>query len=241
MSSCHRPIRTLPRAVPCCVCCSLHLGSGLVSGSGTNRLAVGHAKDKRAGIPLGLLCVSYFCLVAILVPVLGCGGESDQSSVAVALEDPVGEFEWGMTRLERALRIFRPSSGGGLNVTGREVVHELIPPSDNQPNYTALVTVTTKSSYLHAKRSIKKDMKSGATQKETEMDDLLADNTGELSKFIDVPGAGPQVASVPATKIEPRRLESQVVFEMVYLQGHWKLAAKPEEKHAQLWFEYAFD
>jgi len=183
----------------------------------------------------------FFCLAAILVLSIGFScGCADQPSVAVVQEDPAGEFEWGMTRLQRALRLFRPSGVDGLNVTERKVEYELIPPDDQNSNYTARVTIVSETSFLHGKRLLQKEEKSAA-QAALEFEDPLAEETDEYRKLIELPGTGPQAPAVAPTRIEPRSLDSKTVFELAYVQGHWKLTQTPEKKHEQLWFEYAFD
>ena len=99
-----------------------------------------------------------------MTPALGCEKPSvNEKPSATSLEDPVEEFEWGMRRLKRALRLFRPSAAEGL-ATKRNVEYELIPPEGKQSNYTARVTVTSATSYLHGKR-IKLDKKSATAEK----------------------------------------------------------------------------
>jgi len=168
----------------------------------------------------------------------GCGESNTAPQPAVIVEDPVGEFEWGMTRLERALRLFRPSAVGGLSISEREMTHELIPPNDKNSNYTALVTIVSKASFLHGKRLKKKKETSEASKNESKIDDPLSEQD-DYSKFIDIPGTGSRPVDTP--KLETRSLDSTTVFELAYLEGHWKLTKQPEKKHEQIWFEYAFD
>jgi len=172
----------------------------------------------------------------------GCGGsKADPPSTAVVHEDPAGEFEWGMTRLKRALRLFRPSGGDGLSVK-RKVEHELIPPNDKNAHFTARVTVFSKASFLHAKRKPKENKKPDAAQNEkSAFEDPLAEKDDEFSKYIDIPGTGPQESIGRAIQIKPRQLDSKSVFDLAYVDGHWKLTKTPEKKYEQLWFDYAFE
>ena len=180
---------------------------------------------------------SFYCLAAILTLALGCESHTKQPSAAVVQEAPVKKFEWGMTLLKRVLRKSRPNGAEGLSVTGREVEYELIPPNDKNPNYTAVVTVVSKTSFLHGKPTQKKKRESKAA-KESEILDPLAEKD-DYTKFIDIAGTGP--GTKPLSRIETRSLHSKSVFEMTYTNGRWKLNKQPEKKYEQLWFEYAFD
>ncbi len=190
--------------------------------------------------------VRFFCLAAIMLPGLGfgigCGGSSaDQSSSSVVQDDAVGDFEWGMKRLKRALRNFRPSGDGGFFVTDRNVEDELIPPNEKTPYYTARVTVTSKGSFMHAKRGPKKEKPEAEQDEESKIEDPLAEKDDDLSKYLDIPGTGSRSSSGGAVSVGPRELDIKSVFELAYIEGHWKLTKTPEKKYQQLWFEYAFD
>jgi len=179
-------------------------------------------------------------LMALLA--LGCGSPTTSEQQAnVVKEDPEGEFQWGIHRLERALRVFRPSSADGLNVTDRNLDHELFPPSDANATYTARVTITTEASFLHAKRQLRKGERPSSTdRKGLEIEDPLAEKS-EVTEFIDIPGTGTNIPAVAAVRIKPRTIENKTVFDLVYRKGRWKLKEQPELDHEQMWFEYAFD
>jgi len=118
----------------------------------------------------------------------------------------------------------------------------LFPPSAENPAYTARVTVTTETFFLHAKRSSTKDIKpKQATEPAPKFKDPLADPSDELNKLIDIPGTGPRAPSAAAARIDPLNMETKTVFEMAYVQGHWQLTQQPKLKHEQLWFKYAFE
>jgi len=171
---------------------------------------------------------------------IGCGGtNSNQQQDGVIQEDPEGEFEWGMTRLKRALRLFRPSSSDGL-VTKRDVEYELIPPNNKNSNYAARVTVVSETSFLHGKRKIKKEKKAETIKEEPKLDDPLA-NKEDFAEYLDIPGTGSRSPIISTPPIDTRSLDSRSIFEMVYAEGKWKLTQQPKLKHEQLWFEYAFE
>ncbi len=179
------------------------------------------------------------CLAAIFAGTIGCGSGSDKPPTNVVQEDPVGEFEWGMTRLKRALRISRPNGSDGVSISARKVVYKLNPPDDKTPHYTASITITSEASFLHAQRKVKEKEKAKA-EKESDISDPLADKD-DYTKFVDIPGAGPQAPGVAIPILESPTIENKSIFEMAYLNGHWMLTQTPEEKHEQLWFEYAFE
>ncbi len=186
------------------------------------------------------LFVDSFCLVMAMLLAIGCGGtNSNQQQEEVTQEDPEGEFEWGMTRLKRALRLSRPGISDGL-VTKRDVEYELIPPSGKNSNYSARVTVVSATSFLHGKRKIKKKEKEETAKEEPKLDDPLA-NKEDFAEYLDIPGTGSRTPAVATAPIDTRSLDSKSVFEMVYTEGKWKLTQQPKLKHEQLWFEYAFE
>ena len=184
----------------------------------------------------GSLSVGLLCLAAIQIFVPGCDSSAKQPSVVVK-EAPIEEFEWGMTLLKRILRLSRPKGVEGINVTNREIQHELFPPSDKNPNYTAVVTVVSKTNFLPGKFAREKQETPEAA-KEFTIDDPLAEKD-DYSEYIKIAGTGP--GTKPRARIETRSLDNKSVFEMTYLDGHWKLDKQPAKKHEQLWFEYAFD
>ena len=181
----------------------------------------------------------HFFLATMLVTAVGCSdNKSDSRQTVGDQQDPEGEFEWAMTRLERALRQSRPTSTEGL-VTTRDLEYELFPPSDAKPKYTARVTVVSETSFLHGQReSIKKEEKK-PEEKAPKLDDPIAPKEDEYAEFVDIPGVGPGAPPVAPTKIDTRRVDAKSVFELEYVEGTWRLAEAPEQKHEQLWFEYA--
>lgn len=178
------------------------------------------------------------CLLAA-----GCGdSKASKQQTAVAQEDPQGEFEWGVTRLKRALRLFRPSSVDGLNIIEQKVDPKFFAPSDANSQYSAQITITTKTAFLHGKRPTKKsNKKDDPSDDSSGIDDPLAEQFEDEGKLLDLPGIGPQAPVTISPRVETRSLENETVFDMVYVDGYWKLTKQPELKHEQLWFEYAFE
>ncbi len=185
---------------------------------------------------------NYACLycVAILLLASGCGESADSESSSVLQADPIREFEWGMTRLKRTVRISRPSGADGILVVDRKLKHKVFPPNDAQPNYTARVTIATETVLLQGRRK-GKEKKIAAPTKESTIKDPLADQFEEHRKFIDIPGSGPQASTVASPILETRSIESKSVFELEYIEKHWQLTEVPKVEYEKLWFEYAFD
>lgn len=176
----------------------------------------------------------------LLLP--GCGESSSKSpkQQAAAETDPNAEFEWGMQRLDRALRLSRPSTSDGL-FTERKMSYEVFKPSGDTDHHTAKVTITTESEFIHGKRKVDKKEASKTDQKnELNYEDPREDKSGEVQELVDFPGVGPKAPKASAPSIEPRSLENQVVFDLAYLDEQWQLQTEPEHTYEQLWFEYAF-
>ncbi len=172
---------------------------------------------------------------------LGCGGSGDEAPAStVVQEDPKGEFEWGMKRLDRALKLFRPGGSEGLRVTDRKLDYQVFPPDANHDHYTARVTVMTEAAFLHGKRKLDEEAVAAKPEEGPKIDDPLDDKTDELNKLVDLPGAGPQAPASAPARIETRSLENTSVFELAYLDSRWQLTEKPELKHEESWFDYAF-
>lgn len=190
---------------------------------------------------LGVMFSSSFAFFLILAATLGCSNQdANKESLAVVEEDPEGEFAWGMERLERTLRLHRPTGAEGI-ITTSTLEHELTPPDDDNPRYTARVTILTKSSFMHGRREFKKEIKQIKERKALEFEDLLdSKKKDEPIEIVDIPGAGPQASTEFVPSVESRSLDKKTVFDLVYRDGRWQLTKQPELKHELLWFKYAF-
>ncbi len=180
--------------------------------------------------------------IVVLLP--GCAGSATSTSnapVAAEQKSPDAEFEWGMKRLERALRLSRPSTSDGM-YTERSMDYELIAPNGETDYYTAKVTITTQTEFIHGKRESNKktDEKKAESQQEPGYEDLLADDSEKVDTAAGVPEAGPEAPKAFAAAVEPRSIANESEFELAYLEEKWQLQTKPEHKYEQLWFEYAF-
>jgi len=190
------------------------------------------------GVPLATSMLSALGLMFAV----GCGGTvANPKQAAPISEAPLKEFEWGMKRLERALQLYRPGGSKGLNITDRKLDSQLFPPNDENPTYRARVTITTEIAFMHGRRKSTKEGESNEAPDESpEIDDPFAEKSDDWDQLIDSPGTGPR-ASAAAARIETRSLENETIFDMAYVEGHWRLVRQPELKHEQLWFKYAFE
>jgi hypothetical protein len=143
-----------------------------------------------------------------------------------------------MERLDRALRRFRPSVTEGL-MTSYQLEHKLIPPSPENAQYTARVTIASSVAFLHGKRS-QHQTETLEEKKEAGYDDLLSAEDDVPVEFQKIPGTGSAAAGALVPHVESRSLDKKSVFALVYADGIWKLAQQPKLKSEQLWFEYAF-
>lgn len=195
------------------------------------------ARDHSTLLPIA---TKFGCLLLTLLVCIGCGGSSaKQKETSLAKQTPEAQFEWGMERLDRALRMSKPSSADGL-YTERKLSHELIPPNGENQQYTATVTITTEAEFIHGRRKTeKKDKEEKEVEQNTEYKDPR-EQSAEVEKLIDFPGAGPKAPTAPAPIIESRSLDNETVFNLAYVDQQWKLTNEPEHKYEKLWFEYAF-
>lgn len=181
-------------------------------------------------------------LVCLLFP--GCEGSSstqnDPTAVTPQVVDPKAQFEWGMKRLERMLKRTRPSTSDGL-YTERKVTYEFFPADENSEQYSAVVTITTESEFIHGKRNIgKQDEEKSEDGAKPKFEDPNDADSRLVDEAFDIPGMGPQAPKTTAPTIKARTLETEQVFELIYRDQQWQLKTQPEEELGKRWFEYAF-
>lgn len=191
-----------------------------------------------------LSSVGHSLLILVTFLFSGCDKSSSSpsnESVAAPQVDPKAEFEWGMKRLERMLKRTRPSTADGL-YTERKMAYELFPPDDAQEQYSAVVTISTESEFIHGKRNIgkKKDEKKSEDAAKPKFEDPNDADSRLVDEAFDIPGMGPKAPKTTAPPIETRTIETDQVFELIYRDQQWQLKSPPEEELGKRWFEYAF-
>ncbi len=162
------------------------------------------------------------------------------------------DFEWAMERLQHAIEMFQPPSNLGIRVI-RNLDYQLTPPDAAHSNYTARVTITTKTIYSPG-RSISPGEKRKQQQEEAEK--KAAERNAKRDKFA-LPGEEPitgsttiddaleQIDRRPVEIVDPsiprQELELTEEFDLEYVDGEWKQLNRAEEEHIQLWFDYALE
>jgi len=148
--------------------------------------------------------------------------------------------------LRRALETFTPSANIGLRVK-REMSYEFHPPDASQPNYTAQVTIRSKTFYKpgryvpDADKDSEKTIAAGPQADESAFaEEMLANRADDPSGLFDADGAFPSKKPMIVESHMPApRLDKVNVYELTYRAGRWQLETLPESKHEQMWFEYA--
>jgi hypothetical protein len=153
------------------------------------------------------------------------------------------DFVWIIERMEHALKMFQPPSNLGLSIK-QDLQYKVIPPSDKQTNYTAIVTITTKSSYNHGKIPSRRERNEAAKKKAAEEDVELDDPyslPGEQTDGLDikVPSVEQPAREVPAPVIPAPRAVEKREFVFEYVDNHWELKTKDLEQPEKMWFDYA--
>jgi hypothetical protein len=153
-----------------------------------------------------------------------------------------------MERMEHALTMFQPPSGMGLSVK-RDLDYKLLMPTDEQPNYTARVTISTRSTFNHgvtssANERKQKERKKAASQ-DLKLDDPYAlpgeDALAAEGLGIKVPAVDLPEREVPEPNIPAQKLEEKKDYLMEYVDARWQLQTEGLEANERLWFDYAFE
>lgn len=158
------------------------------------------------------------------------------------------DFAWAMERLEHALTMFQPPSSLGLSVK-RGLDYKLILPTDDVPNYTARVTISTRSTFNHGVTSSAKERKQAERKKaaaqELKLDDpyaLPGENSLDADELgIKVPAVDLPEHEVPEPNIPTQKLEEKKDYLLEYIDTRWQLQTEGLETNERLWFDYALE
>jgi hypothetical protein len=186
----------------------------------------------------------------MLIPVvgfcIGCESEMPAPPRKVFSSTAEEDFDWAMVRMKHAIDMFRPSASGGLSMK-RELDYELIPPSVEEPKYTARVTLATRTVFRaepldgdEAKR--RAEAKEKASKIKLDNPYKIVDTEGAEEDAIPVPEVplaelnNPEIADprVPAQKLEEKK-----DFLLEYANDKWQLKTEKLEKNEQMLFDYA--
>ncbi len=180
----------------------------------------------------------------------GCTEEMPRPPAERSSIPAEADFDWAMERLRHAIEMFQPPSNLGIHVT-RDLDYELIPPDAEQKNYTAHVTITTKTVFKPSKPPLpsekrkkkqEQENKETASQKATR-DPFALPGEEPITGTSTIDDALEKVEQTPAEIIEPtippQEIELKEEFQLEYIDGKWKQLNQAEEEHIQLWFDYA--
>lgn len=203
--------------------------------------------EEREGTNLfsrSLHLILHSLLLGTFLLAAGCDGPEMPAPPPRESTNPAeDDFVWIIERMEHALKMFQPPSNLGLTIK-RDLKYKVIPPSDQQPNYTAEIIVTTKSIYDHG--MIPSTREREQAKKATEKSNLKLDDPYELPSDdklaelgIDVPPVEQTNREVPAPVIPAQRAVEKREYLLQYANNQWQLQTEVVEEIEQMWFDYA--
>ncbi len=196
------------------------------------------------------------CLMLAAVLSLGC--QKSRPSLPVARIDtssPVGEFDWAMQKLERAVVEFQPSRRDGLQVGKRKVSYKVFPPNAERDHYTARVVIESETMYVleesldsveeererrrreQARKNFEQQVNPDDPLDQVEFDPLQQKFQSQMEDI----AAESRVPRGPEPTIETPQVSHRRVYELAYLEEHWRLLTETETDYERLWFAYALD
>ena len=192
-----------------------------------------------------------FCigLIVLSVGLVGCDPEMPMPPPRKSTNAQEDSFYWAMERMEHAIEMFRPPSSLGLRVS-HDVKYELFPPKEGKPNYTALVTISTKAVFNHEpspsarqRKKVQQD-KAREAAKKLGLDDPFGPSAEErLTKDpleMDEPGSvvmgTPDVAD-PVIPIQ--QIAEKKEYQLEYVDDKWIVQTPSVEEDTRMWFDYA--
>lgn len=192
-------------------------------------------------------------LLALIGLLPGCSERAPViQSERIDTSTPVGQFEWAMTKLERAVIEFQPSAADGLQVGERKVSYEVFPPSTDVDHYTARVVIESETLYVHdepledlekqrEERRRARAREDFSKQVETEESAALEDLDPLDKRFV---AQMEDIATKPRPRmpepiLETPQMSDRKVYQLAYRDDRWQLESETDSDHERLWFEYA--
>jgi hypothetical protein len=176
---------------------------------------------------------------------MGCGPEMPTPPPKVFGSSAEEDFDWAMTRMKHAFKMFRPSSSDGLSMK-RELDYELIPPSKEQAKYTARVTIATRAVFRADLPSAEAKKRRAEANKEekVKLDNpfKIPNETGAEEGVIPVPEVplaelnDPEIAE---PQIPTQQLKEKKDFFLEYASDRWELTTPELEENERMLFDYA--
>jgi hypothetical protein len=158
------------------------------------------------------------------------------------------DFNWAMERMKHAIERFRPASSLGLSVK-RDLDYELFPPSEKKANYTARVTISTRTVFRADTPSAAAQSRRAQAKKEAAK--IKLDNPFKLPgeelagedaiPVPDVPLAELDNPEIADPRVPIQELKEKREYLLEYVDGKWQLEAKDLEENEQIWFDYALE
>ncbi|WP_146448280.1 hypothetical protein [Bythopirellula polymerisocia] len=160
------------------------------------------------------------------------------------------DFEWAMERLRHAIEMFLPPSSLGIRVK-REMDYELNPPDKDNSNYTADVTITTRTIYSagrltspreqQKKEQERKEKQAAIEKAKRDVFALPGEEpiTGTTTSDDDLNKIEQDTAEVPNPVVPQPELDYKDEIKLEYVNDKWKQLNRAKEEHVQLWFDYA--
>lgn len=198
----------------------------------------------------------FLLVLFVLFACFGCdsaGGDA-QRLAETPQTSPEDEFEWVIKRLERAVLDFSSTERAGLRIGDRKLAHQLIPPSEATPHYTAIVMISSEKGYLPdqslvtlSKKKIKQDRReamkrfnehSGFDDRQSDAFDPITDQLKSQMEEVAANRSGPIRTS---GDLDIPMLKDEKIYELAYLDGRWQVHSKLETETEQLWFQYALN
>jgi hypothetical protein len=188
-------------------------------------------------------------VLAACSAMVGCEPEMPQPPPRQSTNPAEDSFYWAIDRMNHAMEMFRPPSSLGLYVR-RTITHKVTPPGDGRPNYTAVVTISTKSMFDHgqiptakARKQAKED-KSREAAKKLGLDDPFGpvDEDPATRDPLALPEPGSATLGsddVADPPIPAQELSEKKDYRLEYIENQWKLLNEDMEEHEQMWFDYA--
>lgn len=192
--------------------------------------------------------IEVFILLLLSVGMFtGCEPEMPMPPPRESANPAEDDFAWAMERMEHAIERFQPTSTG-LRVK-REFSYKLIPPSDSEPDYTALVTISTKAVFTHDPPSQVEERKEKEKQKAKEAAEKL-----NLEDPYGLPGQDPaeegllpqqpapaevKLADIPDPRLPKHEIEEEKEYLLKYVDDQWRLETAEVDDAERIWFDYA--
>jgi hypothetical protein len=189
------------------------------------------------------------CMLVAFSGMVGCDPEMPQPPPRQPTNPAEDSFHWAMERMNHAMEMFRPPSSLGLHVR-RTITHKVTPPGEGRPNYTAVVTISTKSTFDHGEVPTARERKQAREEKAREaakkmgLDDPFGpvDEDPATRDPLALPEPGSATLGeddVADPPIPAQELTEKDDYQLEYIENQWKLLNEDMEKHEQMWFDYA--